>query len=93
MCYVSISFCYVPATTLATEKDPIVVLQGTMSMEGMSRQQLAQHAARLEDLILQHVDSLRMPNASTVAEAVSNATSDCDRCVPPGVQHQPVAHQ
>ncbi|CAL8464602.1 g4137 [Coccomyxa elongata] len=45
----------------------------------MSRQQLAQHAAHLEDLILQHADSLRMPNASVAAETVSNASSDCDR--------------
>lgn len=61
-----------------------------MSLEGMSKQQLAQHAAHLEDLILQHADSLRMPNASVAAETVSNARSVCDRCVKV-VQHQPVA--
>ena len=53
--------------------------QGSVLLEDMSRQELAQHAARLEDLILQHADSLHNQTSSLSVDAASNTTSDCDR--------------
>jgi hypothetical protein len=54
-------------------------MQGSVVLEDMSRQELAQHAARLEDLILQRADSLHNQTSSLAAETMPNTTSDCDR--------------
>ncbi len=67
--------------------------KGNVLLEEMSRQELAQHAARLEDLILQHADNLRHQNSSLAAESASNTTSDCNRCKYVACSWKSHAHQ